>query len=149
MFSQQASQSEMTVDHSPDSSRQREEVGDVTALLLAWRADDPAVAEKLLKIVSEELHNQAARAMRHEDAAHTLQATALVNEAYLRLIDQRRVEWRNRAHFFGVAAKAMRRVLVDHARARHAEKRGGGVRALSLAEVEASVVHGWNADADD
>jgi len=137
------------VNQTPDPTRPREEVGDVTALLLAWRSDDPAVAERLADIVYDELHNQAERAMRREDGAHTLQATALVNEAYLRLIDQRRVEWRNRAHFLGVAAKVIRRVLVDHARARNAEKRGGGVRALSLAQVEASVVHGWNADADD
>ena len=82
--------------------------------------------------VYAELHQQAARAMGRETPDHTLQATALVSEAYLRLIDQSRVQWRNRAHFFGVAAQLMRRILVDHARGRLAAKRGGGVRQLTL-----------------
>ena len=82
--------------------------------------------------VYAELHQQAARAMGRETPEHTLQATALVSEAYLRLIDQSRVQWRNRAHFFGVAAQLMRRILVDHARGRLAAKRGGGVRQLTL-----------------
>ena len=82
--------------------------------------------------VYAELHAQAARAMGREMPEHTLQATALVNEAYLRLIDQRRVQWRNRSHFFGVAAQLMRRILVDHARGRHAAKRGGGMPAITL-----------------
>jgi len=111
---------------------------DVTNLLLAWRRGDADASEQLLRIVYEEMHRQAARAMRHEESAHTLQATALVNEAYLRLVDQRRVEWRNRAHFFGVAAQLMRRILVDHARARQAAKRGGGQRAISLVDVESA-----------
>src|SRR5436853_4494181 len=101
--------------------------GDVTQLLLAWRDGDAHVSERLLRSIYDELHRQAARAMRREGGAHTLQATALVNEAYLKLVDQRRVEWKNRAHFFGVAAQAMRRILVDHARGRQAAKRGGGV----------------------
>ena len=109
---------------------------DVTQLLLAWRGGNAAAGEHLLQIIYAELHRQAARAMRREEAAHTLQATALVNEAYLRLIDQTRVEWRNRAHFFGVAAQLMRRILVDHARARLADKRGGGKHALSLGDVD-------------
>src|SRR5881392_363815 len=111
---------------------------DVTNLLLAWRRGDAAASDELVRVVYDELHRQAARAMRREDSAHTLQATALVNEAYLRLVDQRRVEWKNRAHFFGVAAQLMRRILVDHARARQAAKRGGGQRALSLVDVESS-----------
>ncbi|MFL5616303.1 MAG: sigma-70 family RNA polymerase sigma factor [Gemmatimonadaceae bacterium] len=113
------------------------EPSDVTSLLLAWRGGDAAAGERLLQEVYAELHRQASRAMRREDSAHTLQATALVNEAYLRLVDQRRVQWRNRAHFFGIAAQLMRRILVDHARARRAGKRGSGERALSLGEVEA------------
>lgn len=88
-----------------------------------------------MRLVYGELKRQAARAMRHEDVAHTLQPTALVNEAYLRLVDQTRIEWRNRAQFFGVAAEVMRRILVDHARNRLAEKRGGGVAAVSLNEA--------------
>ena len=89
---------------------------DVTNLLLAWRRGDAAASDELVRVVYDELHRQAARAMRREDSAHTPQATALVNEAYLRLVDQRRVEWKNRSHFFGVAAQLMLRILVDHAR---------------------------------
>ena len=88
--------------------------------------------------VYAELHRQAARAMGRESPEHTLQATALVSEAYLRLIDQRRVQWRNRAHFFGVAAQLMRRVLVDHARGRLADKRGGGARQFTLGDADAA-----------
>src|SRR5436190_10401369 len=105
---------------------------DVTNLLLAWRRGDAAASDELVRVVYDELHRQAARAMRREDSAHTLQATALVNEAYLRLVDQRRVEWKNRAHFFGVAAQLMRRILVDHARGRQAAKRGGGAERMTL-----------------
>ena len=112
---------------------------DVTALLLAWRGGDDAASEQLLRAIYDELHRQAARAMRREAPTHTLQATALVNEAYLRLIDQRRVAWRNRAHFFGIAAQLMRRILVDHARARQRVKRGGGARALSLTDADPAI----------
>jgi RNA polymerase sigma factor (TIGR02999 family) len=111
---------------------------DVTTLLAAWRAGDATAGERLLQVVYDELHRQAERAMRREDPAHTLQATALVNEAYLRLVDQRRMEWRNRAHFHGIAAQVMRRILVDHARARRAGKRGAGGQAVSLTNVEAA-----------
>ncbi len=104
---------------------------DVTGLLQAWGAGDHAAAEAFLIAVYRELHAQASRAMRSESDI-TLQATALVHETYLRLIDQHRVVWRNRAHFFGVSAQLMRRVLVDHARARHADKRGGGLAHLTL-----------------
>jgi RNA polymerase sigma factor (TIGR02999 family) len=110
---------------------------DVTQLLLAWSGGDRAAGDELLSAVYAELHKQAARAMRRESTDHTLQATALVHEAYLRLVDQRRVEWRNRAQFYGVAAQVMRRILVDHARARDAEKRGGGVSAVSLGDADA------------
>jgi RNA polymerase sigma-70 factor, ECF subfamily len=109
---------------------------DVTQLLLAWGAGDQAAGERLLPAVYAELHRQAARAMRRESNEHTLQATALVHEAYLRLVDQRRVVWRNRTHFFAVAAQLMRRILVDHARERKAAKRGGGVQQIALTDVE-------------
>ncbi len=108
---------------------------DVTGLLQSWRDGDASAAERLLPAIYDELHRQAARAMRRE-GEHTLQATALVHEAYMRLVDQRGVDWRNRAHFFGIAAGVMRRVLVDHARARLADKRGGGARMLTLNGAE-------------
>ena len=111
---------------------------DVTQLLLGWSSGDASAAEGLMAAVYDELHRQAARAMRRETPEHTLQATALVSEAYLRLIDQRRVQWRNRAHFFGVAAQLMRRILVDHARGRHAAKRGGGMAQLTLGDDDAA-----------
>ena len=101
---------------------------DITDLLLAWGDGNTTAADALLPAIYAELHRQAVRAMRREGSEHTLQATALVHEAYLRLVDQRRVAWQNRSHFFGIAAQAMRRVLVDHARARHAAKRGGDLR---------------------
>lgn len=110
---------------------------DVTRLLVAWSAGDPAAGERLLPAVYAELRRQAARAMRREGSDHTLQTTALVHEAYLRLVDQDRVVWRSRAHFFGVAAQLMRRILVDHARGRHAAKRGGGLQRLALDDGDA------------
>jgi RNA polymerase sigma factor (TIGR02999 family) len=112
---------------------------DVTRLLIGWGAGEEEVGEQLLSAVYAELHRQAARAMRRESDEITLQATALVHEAYLRLIDQSRVEWRNRAHFFGVAAQLMRRILVDHARRRRARKRGDGVRPLALDDADMAV----------
>jgi RNA polymerase sigma factor (TIGR02999 family) len=120
-------------DDSPDKP-----APDVTGLLLAWRAGDAGAGERLLPAIYDELHRQAARAMRREGDAHTLQPTAVVHEAYLRLVDQQRVQWRNRAHFFGVAAQMMRRVLVDHARARLADKRGGALQRVTLGHVGAS-----------
>jgi len=108
---------------------------DVTQLLAAWSNGDRSAADQLLPIVYDELHRSAARAMRNEDSGHTLQPTALVNEVYLRLVDQSRAGWQNRAQFFGVAAQMMRRVLVDHARARASDKRGGGQRAVTLDEL--------------
>jgi RNA polymerase sigma-70 factor (ECF subfamily) len=109
---------------------------DVTQLLAAWRGGDPSAGEQLLRVIYDELHRQASRAMRREWNAQTLQPTALVNEAYLRLMDQSRVEWRSRAHFFGVAAQLMRRILVDHARSRRAAKRGSGATAITLSDVD-------------
>ena len=111
--------------------------GDVTGLLMAWRKGDKGAADKLMPAIYDELHRQAERAMRRESPGNTLQATALVNEAYLKLVDQSRVEWKNRAHFFGVAAQVMRRVLVDHARGRLADKRGGGAAHVTLDDFHA------------
>ncbi len=96
---------------------------DVTDLLRAWRAGGEEASEELLAKIYGALKRIAASQLRRERAAHTLQTTALVNEAFLRLLDQQRVDWRDRAHFFGLAATMMRRVLVDHARARNADKR--------------------------
>ena len=90
----------------------------------------------LMPVVYGELHRQAAGYLRRERVGHTLQATALINEAYVRLIEQRGVNWQNRAHFFGIAAQAMRRILVDHARSRHRDKRGGNAENLPLEAVE-------------
>ncbi len=105
---------------------------DVTQLLIAWTNGDQAARDQLMSVVYEELHRLARRYMRKESPGHTLQTSALVNEAFLRLIDQRNVHWQNRAHFFGIAAQMMRRILVDHARNRSSGKRGGGERPLSL-----------------
>jgi RNA polymerase sigma factor (TIGR02999 family) len=89
-----------------------------------------------MPVVYAELHRQAANYLRRERIGHTLQATALINEAYLKLIDQREVNWQNRAHFFGIAAQAMRRILVDHARTRHRDKRGGNAENLPIEAAE-------------
>jgi RNA polymerase sigma-70 factor (ECF subfamily) len=109
----------------------------VTQLLIDWSEGRRDALEQLLPLVYEDLRHQAARYMRREAAGHALQPTALVHEAYMRLIDQQRVRWRNRAHFYGVAAGMMRRILVDHARARRAEKRGEGWERVTLTGVEA------------
>jgi RNA polymerase sigma factor (TIGR02999 family) len=105
---------------------------DVTALLLDWSRGDPAALDRLLPVVYAELRRMAARQLRGERVGHTLQPTALVHELYLRIVDQRQVDWHNRAHFFGVAANVMRRILVDHARRRKAGKRGDGAPCLSI-----------------
>ena len=118
------------------ASRPESSPPDVTQLLIGWSGGDRSASEQLMAAVYAELHAQAARAMGRENPEHTLQATALVNEAYLRLIDQRRVQWRNRAHFFGVAAQLMRRILVDHARGRHAAKRGAGMPQITLGQAD-------------
>ena len=101
------------------------ESDDVTVLLDQWRQGSPDADERLMEVVQGELRRLAAGYLRRERAGHTLQPTAVVNEAYLRLMRQRRVHWENRAHFFGIAAKMMRRVLVDHARRKRAGKREG------------------------
>jgi RNA polymerase sigma factor (TIGR02999 family) len=103
-----------------------------TDLLLAWSRGERAALDRLLPLVSHELRRLAGRYLRGERQGHTLQPTALVHEAYLRLIELDRIQWRDRAHFFAMAARTMRRILVDHARARDNEKRGGGARKVSL-----------------
>lgn len=108
---------------------------DVTATLLEMSAGDSDAAAKLWPLVYDELRRLAAAVMRRERPDHTLQPTALVHEAYLRLIDQTRVDWKNRAHFCAVASEMMRRILVDHARKHHAAKRGGSETRLSLDEA--------------
>lgn len=105
---------------------------DVTGLLVEWRDGDQLAEEQLFPLVYGELRKLARSHLRRERAGHTLQPTALVNEAYLRLVDQTRVQWQSRAHFFGIASRMMRRILVDHARARNAARRGGGARNLTL-----------------
>ncbi len=97
----------------------------ITQLLIRWHEGDPRALEALMPLVYSELRRLANNYLRRERQEHTLQPTALVNEAYLRLVDQRAAKWQNRAQFYGIAAQLMRRILVDHARARHAEKRGG------------------------
>lgn len=119
----------------PDASR-----SDVTRLLVAWGNGDTSAADQLLPLVYDELHQVAARAMRRENEGHTLQPTELINEVYLRLVDQSRANWENRSQFFGVVAQVMRRILVDHARARISEKRGGGARAVTLDDVHDAAV---------
>jgi RNA polymerase sigma factor (TIGR02999 family) len=107
---------------------------EVTGLLLAWSDGEQTALEKLMPLVYAELHRLAKRYMRREHAGHTLQTSALVNEAYLRLIDARSVRWQNRAHFFAVSAQIMRRILVDFARAKHNLKHGGGAQQVTLDE---------------
>lgn len=107
----------------------------VTELLAAWSHGDREALDKLMPLVYDELRRLARQHMRRERAGHTLQTTALVNEAYMRLVDQRRAQWQNRAQFFGVAARLMRRILVDHARSRRRLKRGGDAHKVSLDEA--------------
>jgi RNA polymerase sigma factor (TIGR02999 family) len=108
---------------------------DVTALLRAWSNGDPEAGERLLPIVYGDLRRKAARLLRGERRDHTLDPTALVHETYLRLVEQRGADWRCRAQFFGVAAQAMRRILVDHARRHGARKRGGSWDRITLDET--------------
>ena len=107
----------------------------VTGLLLEWGRGDEGALERLIPLVYRELHQIARRHMRHEGAGHSLQATALVNEAYVRLVDANDVEWHGRAHFLAVAARVMRRILVDHARARRALKRGSPAVRVTFDEA--------------
>jgi RNA polymerase sigma factor (TIGR02999 family) len=111
-------------------------VQEITVLLLAWGSGDPAALEKLTPLIYDDLHRQAKRYMARENPGNLLQTTALINEAYLRLIDYQNVHWQNRAHFFGVASQIMRRILVDLARAENSAKRGGETLRVSLIEAE-------------
>ena len=108
---------------------------EVTQLLIAWGNGEEEALEKLVPLIYDELRRIARRYMKREPAGHTLQTTALVNEAYLRLIEQKGVKWQNRAHFFAISAQLMRRILVSMARARHADKRGGEAHQVSLDEA--------------
>lgn len=116
----------MNASHSPEG---------MTRLLLDWSAGDQAALNELIPLVEQELHRIAHQYMNRESPGHTLQTTALVNEAYLRLIDQNNVRWQNRAHFFAIAAQTMRRILIDHARKSARAKRGGKAIKISLDEV--------------
>ena len=109
---------------------------EVTQILRDWSGGDARAPERLMPFVYDELRRLARSFLARERDGHTLQPTALVNEAYLRLVDQTRVEWQNRAHFYGIASRMMRRVLIDHARAHVTDKRGGGAVRLSLEDVQ-------------
>jgi len=126
----------MTASHSPEG---------MTRLLLDWSGGNQAALNELIPLVEQELHRIAHQYMNRESPGHTLQTTALVNEAYLRLIDQNSVRWQNRAHFFAIAAQTMRRILIDHARKGARAKRGGKARKISLDEV-AIVSHDQSAE---
>ncbi len=108
---------------------------EITRLLIAWSDGDRAALDRLLPLIERELHRIARHYMRRESPGHTLQTTALVNEAYFRLVDQKSVRWQNRAHFFAIAAKIMRRILLNYARDRQRDKRGGQAVQVSLSEV--------------
>ena len=109
---------------------------EVTRLLVAWGEGDRAALDRLMPLVHAELRRLARHYVSRERPGHTLQTTALVNEAYLRLVEQEGMRWENRAHFFGIAARLMRQILVDHARGRQAAKRGGGQCRLSLSRAD-------------
>ena len=108
---------------------------EITDLLLAWNEGEPSALQELAPLVDAELRRLARSYLRRERAGHTLQTTALINEAYVRLIDSRRVRWENRAHFYGLAARVMRQVLVDFSRRRNYQKRGGGLHQITLVEA--------------
>ena len=118
----------MTIPSSPSN--------EVTQLLVAWSNGDKTALDRLMPLVYNELRRLARHYMNRERPGLTLQTTGLVNEAYLRLVDQNKMRWEDRAHFFGIAARLMREILIEHARSRHAAKRGGAQVRLSLSEVE-------------
>lgn len=120
---------------SEESSTPRE----LTRLLVDWGNGDEAALERLMPLVYDELRRLARHYMRRERPGHTIQPTALVNEAYLRLVEQQNVPWQSRAHFFGIASRLMRQILVDYARARNYRKRGGGGQQVSLSEAAGAV----------
>jgi RNA polymerase sigma-70 factor (ECF subfamily) len=108
---------------------------EITGLLVDWSNGDKAALDRLFPLVARELHRLAHSYMRRENRDHTLQTSALVNEAYIRLVDQRNTRWQNRAHFFGIAAQIMRRILLNYARDQHRKKRGGHAVQVSLSDV--------------
>lgn len=108
---------------------------EITQLLLAWEQGDESALERLLPLVEKELRLLASGYMRKEKKGHLLQTTALVNEAFIKLVDQKRVHWQNRAHFFGIAATCMRRILCDYARGQEREKRGGDLEQIALSDA--------------
>jgi RNA polymerase sigma factor (TIGR02999 family) len=108
---------------------------EVTQLLIDWSNGDQAALDKLMPLVYDELRRMAKRYMSRQTPGHTLQTTALINEAFIKLVGQQEMQWQNRSHFFGVAAQAMRHILVDYARSRKYEKRGGGAQKVSLDEA--------------
>lgn len=120
-------------------------MSELTQLLRDWSAGNPAARDELVGLVYAPLRDIAQRHLQRERAGHTLEPTALVNELYLRLVDQRQVEWNDRMHFFAVAAQVMRRILVDHARRRKSDKRGGGITPLTLGAA-LDVASGENLD---
>ncbi len=107
----------------------------ISRILKDWGGGSQEAFDQLIPLVYDELRRQAARYLRRERPGHTLQTTALIHETYLKLVGQKNVDWQNRAHFYGIAAQAMKRILVDHARARHREKRGGAAENLPLDEA--------------
>ena len=123
----------------------RPSLQELSQLLLAWRQGDESAVDKLMPLVYDELHRLAHHYMARERAGHTLQTTALVHEAYMRLIESDRVEWQDRTHFFAIAARVMRRILVDFARRRGYRKRGGDIQKVSLDEA---LVVGFEPDED-
>jgi RNA polymerase sigma-70 factor (ECF subfamily) len=125
-------------------SKAEQAMDDISGMLRAWSGGDQGALERLTPFVYEELHRLAGRYMQAERPGHSLQTTALVNEAYMRLVDYKRMHWQDRAHFFAVSAQLMRRILVDRAR-RHNLKRGGGVKHFSLDDAP-QVVGGWDMD---
>ena len=127
----------MTTSNSPEG---------MTRLLLDWSEGNQAALNELIPLIEQELHRIAHQFMNRESPGHTLQTTALVNEAYLRLIDQNSVRWQNRAHFFAIAARTMRRILIDYARKSARAKRGGKARKISLDDVAVVVSHEQSAE---
>jgi RNA polymerase sigma factor (TIGR02999 family) len=122
------------VDSHPGPDMDAPSQKNVTELLLAWGEGDKNALNALMPLVHKELYRLAARQMRKEKPGHTLQTTALVNEVYCKLVDVRSIRWQNRAQFFAIAAEMMRRILIDHAKARHSAKRGGGAERISFDE---------------
>ena len=127
--------------------RRGSETSNITGLLHEWSEGRSEALDELLPAVYDELHRRASAYLRHERPGHTLQTTALVHEAYLKLVDQRSVSgWNDRGHFFAIASQAMRRILVDYARQRHREKRGGSAETLPLEEALIAVAEEGNVD---